>query len=317
MPLKYDPEFAAAAGPALAQYAALGSPPIHDIESRRSRFQSVLRKNAQFPIPEELERIIHTAPAPDGHMVEIHHVRTRLHRQQPQPAIVHIHGGGYFSFSAAQSIQSLVDYVSRSGVQMLSVEYRLAPEYPFPIPLDDCWAALQWVATNATALNIDPARIAIMGESAGGGLAANVALLARDRGLNPPLAKQILIYPMLDDRTNTDTAEGLAFFDVRDCVTGWAAYLGKEVAGTDGVPKYAAAARNDNVSGLPELYLDCPQVDILLPENLQYLSKFAAARIPTEFHLYPGVPHGFTTLAASVACSQRAIENRVRAMLSF
>ncbi|KAL3465658.1 Alpha/Beta hydrolase protein [Aspergillus heterothallicus] len=317
MPLEYDPDFAAAAGPALAQYAALGSPPIHDIESRRSRFQSALRKDADFPIPEELERIIHTAPSPDGHMVEIHHVRSRRHHQQPQPAIVHIHGGGYFSFSAAQSIQSLVDYVSRSGVQMLSVEYRLAPENPFPIPLNDCWAALQWVATNATALGIDPARIAIMGESAGGGLAANVALLARDRGLNPPLAKQILIYPMLDDRTNTDTTEGLAFFDVSDCITGWAAYLGKEIAGTDRVPKYAAAARNDNVNGLPELYLDCPQLDILLPENLEYVSKFASARIRTEFHLYPGLTHGFNSLAPSVAGTLQAIENRVRAMSSF
>jgi acetyl esterase/lipase len=200
---------------------------------------------------------------------------------------------------------------------MLSVEYRLAPENPFPIPLDDCWTALEWVAANATALSIDPARIAIMGESAGGGLAANVALLARDRGFNPPLAKQILIYPMLDDRTNTDTTEGLAFFDVSDCITGWTAYLGKEVAGTDRVPKYAAAARNDNVNGLPELYLDCPQLDILLPENLEYLSRFATARIRTEFHLYPGLTHGFNSLAPSVACSLRAIENRVRAMLSF
>jgi acetyl esterase/lipase len=102
-----------------------------------------------------------------------------------------------------------------------------------------------------------------MGESAGGGLAANLALLARDRVLSPPLAKQILIYPMLDDRTATDNTNGLAFFDVSDCITGWAAYLGKDVVGTDRVPKYAAAARNLDVRGLPVLYLDCPQLDIL------------------------------------------------------
>ncbi|KAL2802335.1 Alpha/Beta hydrolase protein [Aspergillus granulosus] len=316
MPQQYDSEFAAAAGPTLAQYAALGSPPIHDVESRRSRFQSALKKNANFPIPDELESIVHTAPAADGHEVEIYHVRTRRPHDQPQPAVVHIHGGGYMSFSAAHSIQSLVDYVSRSGVQMLSIEYRLAPENPFPIPLEDCWSALQWIISNGSALNIDPARIAIMGESAGGGLAANLTLLARDRGLSPPLAKQILIYPMLDDRTNSDTTDGLAFFDVSDCITGWAAYLGKDVLGTSRVPKYAAAARNENLDGLPELYMECPQLDILLPENLHFLSRFVAAKIRTEFHLY-GLPHGFTSLAPSVSWSQRAIENRVRAIVSF
>jgi acetyl esterase/lipase len=118
---------------------------------------------------------------------------------------------------------------------MLSIEYRLALEHPFPIPLEDCWSALQWIRSNASELNIDPSRIAIMGESAGGGLAANVSFLARDRGLSPPLAKQILIYPMLDDRTNLDTTDGLAFFDVSDCITGWAAYLGKDVVGSNRV----------------------------------------------------------------------------------
>ncbi|KAL4866594.1 hypothetical protein BDV12DRAFT_187344 [Aspergillus spectabilis] len=318
MPLRYDPEFEAAAGPTLAQYAASGSPPLHDIQARRHRFQRALKKDANYQVPEGLERIVHRAPASDGHLVEIYHVRRqRDSTSGPRPAILHIHGGGYFSFSAAQSVQTMADYVSRSGVQMLSVEYRLAPEHPFPTPLEDSWTALVWVVSNAERLNIDTERIGVMGESAGGGLAANLALLARDRALSPPLAKQILIYPMLDDRTTTDSTNGLAFFDVSDCITGWAAYLGKDVIGTDLVPKYAAAARNRDVDGLPELYLDCPQLDILLAENIHYLAQFVAAKIPTEFHMYPGLPHGFTSLAPGTSFSQRAIQNRVRAMSSF
>jgi acetyl esterase/lipase len=318
MSLRYDPEFEAAAGPILAQYAASGLPAPHDVQARRKRFQQALKKDADYRIPEDLEKIIHHAPASDGHFVEIYHIRRRENSTaRPHSAILHIHGGGYFSFSAAQSVQGLSDYVSRSGVQMLSVEYRLAPEHPFPAPLEDCWAALTWVFANAECLNIDNRRIAVMGESAGGGLAANLTLLARDRALSPPLAKQILIYPMLDDRTITDNTNGLAFFDVNDCITGWAAYLGKHVAGTDRVPKYAAAARNQDVSGLPDLYLDCPQLDILLTENLRYLSQFVEAKIPTEFHMYPGLPHGFSTLAPGASFSDRAINNRVRAMLDF
>ncbi|GAQ12309.1 carboxylesterase NlhH [Aspergillus lentulus] len=318
MSLRYDPEFEAAAGPTLVQYAASGSPALYDVQARRNRLQQALKKDAKCRIPEALERIVHRAPSSDGHLVEIYHVRKRENSAAgPHPAILHIHGGGYFSFSAAQSVQSMVDYVSQSGVQMLSVEYRLAPEHPFPTPLEDCWAALTWVYSNAEHLNIDTKRIGVMGESAGGGLAANLALLARDRVLSPPLAKQILIYPMLDDRTATDNTNGLAFFDVSDCITGWAAYLGKDVVGTDRVPKYAAAARNLDVRGLPELYLDCPQLDILLTENIHYLVQFVEAKIPTEFHMYPGLPHGFTSLAPGASFSQRAIQNRVRAMLNF
>ncbi|KAL6230267.1 hypothetical protein BDW75DRAFT_244979 [Aspergillus navahoensis] len=318
MSLRYDPEFEAVAGTTLAQYAASGSPALHDIQARRNRFQQALKKDASYQVPKGLERIVRHAPASDGHLVEIYHIwRREDSATGPRPAILHIHGGGYFSFSAAQSVQTLFDYVSRSGVQMLSVEYRLAPEHPFPTPLEDCWAALTWVVSNAERLNVDSKRIGVMGESAGGGLAANLALLARDRALSPPLAKQILIYPMLDDRTATDSTNGLAFFDVNDCITGWAAYLGKDIIATDRVPKYAAAARNPDVGGLPELYLDCPQLDILLAENIHYLTQFVAAKIPTEFHMYPGLPHGFTSLAPGASFSERAIQNRVRAMLSF
>jgi acetyl esterase/lipase len=318
MPLRYDPEFFEVAGPALQKYAATGAPALHDIETRRTRLKEVLKRDDQFAIPDGLERLIHHAPATDGHKVAVHHFRRKSPSGPgPHSAIVHIHGGGYFSFSAAHSTEALVEYVSKSGVQMLSIDYRLAPENRFPVPLEDCWSALIWINYQASILDIDPHRIAIMGESAGGGLAANLTLLARDRALSPPLAKQILIYPMLDDRTQADITDGHAFFTVADNITGWTAYLGGDVVGTETVPEYAVAARNENVFGLPGLYMDCTRLDILLPENLKYLEKFVAAKIPIEFHLYDGLPHGFTSLAPSASCTQRAISNRVRAMLSF
>jgi acetyl esterase/lipase len=118
-------------------------------------------------------------------------------------------------------------------VRYFAVEYRLAPEHPFPTPLEDCYAALTWVNSHAVQLGVDPTRVAIMGDSAGGGLAAGVALLARDRGLQPPLAKQILINAMLDDRNQSrfEHLQGLATWDPDDNLTGWAAYLGRVEAG--------------------------------------------------------------------------------------
>ncbi|KAH8697519.1 esterase/lipase [Talaromyces proteolyticus] len=318
MPLQYDPEFAKAAGAGLVRYMAAPKPALHDIEARRARFKGALKKDAQYPIPDGITRLIHHVTTSDGHRVAIYHFRkTDQDGLGHHPAIVHIHGGGYFSFSATHSTETLIEYVSKSGVQMLSIEYRLAPENPFPIPLDDCWTALTWIHSHAESLNIDPNRIAVMGESAGGGLAANLVLRARDRSLSPPLAKQFLIYPMLDDRTQLDTTEGLAFFTAEDCITGWTAYLGKEVVGAEVVPPYAVAARNANVEGLPELYIDCPQLDILLPENLEHVKKYVDAKIPTEFHLYKGVPHGFISLAPTASISKRAIDNRVLAMSNF
>ncbi|KAE8382408.1 Alpha/Beta hydrolase protein [Aspergillus bertholletiae] len=317
MPLRYDPEFAQAAGPRLEQYAAKPKAAVHDVESRRALFTKTLSKDANYPIPEGLQRLVHYASTTDGHKVAIYHFRDRKHISGLNPAVLHIHGGGYFSFSALHSTEALVDYVSKSGVQMLSVEYRLSPEHRFPIPLEDCWAALTWVHSQAESLHIDPRRIGVMGESAGGGLAANLAMLARDRNLSPPLAKQLLIYPMLDDRTSTDATEGHAFWTPEDNMTGWGAYLGEDIVGTDAVPHYAVAARNTNADGLPELYIDCGQLDILLPETLKYVGTFLDAGIPTELHIYDGLPHGFTSLAPFASCSRRAIAYRAHAMTTL
>lgn len=315
MSLQYDPEFIKEAGPALQQMGQIPRPPLHDVAARRALIAAMTRDLP--PLPEGVEKLVHQVTTADGHPVVIHHFRQRsASHGDAKPAILHMHGGGYFALSAEQCSVPHIASVSRTGVQVLSVEYRLAPEHPYPVPLNDCWAALQWVHDNAAKLSIDPTRIAVMGESAGGGLAAALTLKARDAALSPPIAKQILVYPMLDDRTTTNHAGELCFWDEIDNITGWTAYLGSD-AGTDKIEAYAAPARAKDVAGLPPLYLDCPQLDIFVHEGLEYARRFVAANIPTECHIYPGLPHGFEAFAPLAGVTQQAVANRDRAMISF
>lgn len=315
MRLQYDPEFLAEAGPMLQQLAQFKKPALHDVNTRRAVTASMTKTLP--PIPDDMERLIHHVTCEDGYQVPVHHFRRRNQPSQAgEPAILHIHGGGYISLSAEQCSVPHVRSVSNTGVQVFTVDYRLAPEYPYPIPLNDCWSVLQWLYANTKQLAIDPARIAVMGESAGGGLCAALTLMARDKALEPPIAKQILIYPMIDDRTNANHAGPLAFWDEVDNKTGWTAYLGPD-AGTDNVDPYAAPARVESVNGLPPLYLDCPQLDIFVHEGIEYARRFLAANIPVECHLYPGLPHGFEAMAPSISLTKQATANREKAMISF
>jgi acetyl esterase/lipase len=204
------------------------------------------------------------------------------------------------------------DYVATSGVPMLVVDYRIAPEHPHPTPVEDCYAALRWLADNAESLGVDPARIGVMGDSAGGGLAAGVSLLARDRG-GPTIAQQLLIYPMLDDRTHTPDPQLVPFltWTYDDNVTGWAALLG-DSAGTDAVSPYAAPAHATDLTGLPDTYIDIGDLDIFRDEDITYARRLSDAGVPTELHLHPGCPHAFEALARKADVSQRAIGDRLR-----
>jgi acetyl esterase/lipase len=205
-------------------------------------------------------------------------------------------------------------YVASSGVPLLSVHYRVAPEHPYPTPVEDCYTALVWLATRANHLGIDPARIAVMGGSAGGGLAASVALLARDRG-GPPLAHQLLLAPMLDDRTASVDAlpQALLTWDYDDNLTGWRALLG-DTAGGDDVSAYAAPARADDLSALPPAYIDVGGLDIFCDEDLTYARRLVAAGVPTEFHLHAGAPHGFEMFAPQADLTRRATDDRMRCL---
>ena len=212
----------------------------------------------------------------------------------------------------------VAELVSKTGVPVASVEYRLAPEHPHPTLVEDCYTGLTWFQTNAKELNVDSTRIAIMGESAGGGLAAAITLMARDRKFTPPLAKQILIYPMLDDRTTVpDTnIQPFAIYTYEENHANWKALLG-DAAGTDDVSPYAAPARAKDLSNLPPAFIDVGQLDIFLYEDMEYANRLSQAGTDVEFHLRQGCPHGFDGLASTSAVSKRAVEDKLIAMTSF
>jgi acetyl esterase/lipase len=195
-----------------------------------------------------------------------------------------------------------------------SVDYRLAPETPHPGPIEDCYAALVWLRENAASMGADPKRIAIAGESAGGGLAAALALLTRDRA-EIQLVHQHLIYPMLDDRTGPGTANPYAgefIHTARSNCFAWSAHLGQP-AGSPGVSAYAAAARAEVLTDLPSTYIAVGALDLFAEENLEYARRLMRAGVPTELHLYPGAYHGFE-LAADAKVTHRAHDNSTQAL---
>lgn len=215
--------------------------------------------------------------------------------RETRPCIFHIHGGGFVGGSVALLAPFHYPLVQLLECVLVSVEYRLAPETPFPGNVEDCYTALAWVHTNAEALGIDRQRIGVMGESAGGGLAAALALLARDRG-EYALSFQHLIYPMLDDRTCIDDdpnpVTGEFIWTRHNNQFGWSSLLGHE-PGSDKVSEYAAPARASDVAGLPPTFIAVPTLDLFLEENIRYAHRLMRAGVAVELRVYPGGFHGF------------------------
>ncbi|MBA3944766.1 MAG: alpha/beta hydrolase [Herpetosiphonaceae bacterium] len=218
---------------------------------------------------------------------------------RPLPALLWIHGGGYIIGSAKQDDIQVKNIVTAVGCAAVSVDYRLAPETPFPGPVEDCYAALKWLHAHAAELGVDAGRIAIGGASAGGGLAAGLGLLTRDRG-EVPLAFQLLIYPMLDDRTVSTSDPhpyaGEFIWTADSNHFGWQALLDQAPGGPD-ISPYAAAARAEHLAGLPPTYLTVGALDLFLEEDLEYARRLMREGVPTELHVYPGAFHGFNLAA--------------------
>ncbi len=208
-------------------------------------------------------------------------------------------------------------YVAHTGVSMLSLDYRLAPEHPHPTPVEDAYTGLLWLTAHADELGVDLDRIAVMGDSAGGGIAAAVAILRRDR-LGPPLARQILLYPMLDDRTATPDPYIAPFagWSYEDNVTGWTALLGDHAGGPN-VEASAAPARLTDATGLPPAYIEVGQLDIFRDEAIRYALTLSHAGVPIELHVHPGVPHEYDAIAFDADVSQRARADRHRVLKSL
>jgi acetyl esterase/lipase len=231
----------------------------------------------------------------------------------PTAAIYHIHGGGMIIGDNRSGMLEMLDYAEEFGLAVVSVEYRLAPETPHPGPVEDCYAGLVWTAEHAAELGIDPARIVVGGASAGGGLSAAVALMARDRG-GPELLGQLLIYPMLDDRNDTPSAiqmAGLGVWDRTANDTGWTALLGDARGGPD-VSPYAAPARETDLSGLPPAFIDVGSAETFRDEDVAYASRIWQAGGIAELHVWHGCFHGFDGLAPQAAVSQEARAARSR-----
>ncbi|GCE08531.1 alpha/beta hydrolase [Dictyobacter aurantiacus] len=221
--------------------------------------------------------------------------------QGPLPALLWIHGGGYIMGSADAEDSLVTSMVSAIGCAAVSVDYRLAPETPYPGPVEDCYAALKWLSTHGDELGIDSKRIAVGGSSAGGGLAAALALLARDRG-EVSLLFQLLMAPMIDDRTST-LAEphpytGEFIWTRQANRFGWTSLLGQEPGGPD-VSPYAAAARAENLEGLPATFINVGSIDLFVDEDVEYARRLMRAGVPVELHVYPGAYHGFRMVASA------------------
>jgi acetyl esterase len=196
------------------------------------------------------------------------------------------------------------------GVVVVSVDYRLAPEHPFPAGLEDCYAGLVWTAKNADALGVDADRIAIHGISAGGGLCAAMALLARDRG-GPAIAFQYLGVPEIDDRLETGSMRDFLDTPVWNrpaAIVSWDSYLGPGKRGTADVPVYAAPAQATDLTGLPPAYVSAMEFDPLRDEDIAYAQALLAAGVPTELHLFPGTFHGSSIVATAAVTKREADE---------
>jgi acetyl esterase/lipase len=230
----------------------------------------------------------------------------------PAPLLYHIHGGGMVMGCNRDDTEQLADWVESFGCVVIAPEYRLAPENPHPAPLDDCYAGLVWSHRNADTLGVDRDRIVVAGASAGGGIAAGLALMARD-GRAVQLLGQLLMCPMLDDRNETPSSyelEGDGIWDRVSNIAGWEALLGGE-RGTAEVSSHAAPARAGDLSGLPPAFLDVGSVDVLRDEVIDYASRILRAGGSAELHVWPGGFHGFDLFAPNAKLSLAASAARV------
>jgi acetyl esterase/lipase len=211
------------------------------------------------------------------------------------PVVLHFHGGGFVAGLPEMARPTLASFAAELGAVVVSVDYRLAPETPFPGALQDAYAALAWLHADADRLDIDLARIAVSGDSAGGGIAAGLALLARDRG-EFAIAFQQLVFPGLDDRTclrgDLSPIVGEFIWTNTSNAYAWRAWLGAGPGGPD-VSHYAAPARATDLSRLPPACIQVGALDLFVEENVDYARRLLAAGVPCELHVYPGAPHGF------------------------
>lgn len=230
----------------------------------------------------------------------------------PAPVLVNFHGGGMIMGHRSWEHARVVDLVERHGMVGVNVEYRLAPEHPFPAGVEDNYAATRWVSEHAAELGADPDRLIVMGGSAGGGFAAAVSLMARDRG-GPAIAGQLLLCPMIDNTNSTAASlqyDGIGTWQRDANLLAWRCVLGPELAYSEEAPAYAAPSRADDLSGLPPAFIEVGAAEMFRDENTDYASRIWAAGGRAELHVWSGGFHGFDMFAPESELARAALASR-------
>ncbi|WP_232666665.1 alpha/beta hydrolase [Pseudonocardia sp. TRM90224] len=287
------------------------------------RSNVVVRLINALPLPvgevaDGVELTTHTVAGRDGHPPVQVHVYGTAERARPSGALLWIHGGGYVLGDAAGD-HALCSRIARDlGITVVNVNYRLAPADPFPAGLEDCYTGLRWLHDNAEDLGVDPDRIAIGGESAGGGLAAALAQLAHDRG-EVPVCFQLLVYPMLDDRTTLDESQPRTLvWSPASNMYGWTSYLGHRPGAEENRP-YAVPARREDLSGLPPAWIGVGDLDLFHAEDTAYAGRLAEAGVPCQLEAVTGVYHGVLSMlpdAPTVVAFRRSATDALAAALA-
>lgn len=292
-----DPELAAALA-AMPPFGPITADNLPQIRAQRA----LLLQDVE--LSDAVERTDHTFPGLAGGP----EVTVRVHRPKkgdgPLPCIYWVHGGGYIIGSYEMEDLRFDRWCQSLNCVGVAVEYRLAPETPYPGPLDDCYAGLVRTFEHAEELGIDRERLGIGGASAGGGLAAGLALLARDRG-EVPVAFQLLVYPMIDDRMETVSSSwDVPVWPPASNRFGWDSYLGNLAGGK--APAYAVPARATDLAGLPPAFIMVGTLDGFHDEDVAYAQRLNHASVHCELHVYPGAPHGFDGFVPDARISKAA-----------
>ena len=285
---------------------------IADIKERRNTVDSLLRMMiAELPPIENVVMEDRNIPGPDGSP----EVGVRIYKpvdvSGSLPGMFFIHGGGMIMGSIEGENLKAAMLCETIQAVVVSVEYRLAPENPHPAPVQDCYEALVWMSKNATELGFDPDRLAIVGGSAGGGLAVATALMARDQEF-PKLCFQMANYPMIDDRNETPSSKEITdvgIWDREANLEAWDWYLGGKPA-----DEYAAPARAKNLSDLPPTFIDVGEIDLFRDEDIEFATRLLQAGVTTELHVYPGAYHASEAFAPDAELSKQIWAKRIEAL---